>query len=44
MAKVIRAENTVSCEMKQLFKTTEGYLNTAAYNLLVYVANVDNVK
>ncbi|KFQ04198.1 E3 ubiquitin-protein ligase listerin, partial [Leptosomus discolor] len=26
MAKVIRAENAVSCEMKQLFKTTEGFL------------------
>ncbi|XP_059674823.1 E3 ubiquitin-protein ligase listerin isoform X2 [Gavia stellata] len=26
MAKVIRAENTVSCEIKQLFKTTEGFL------------------
>ncbi|KAM6314161.1 E3 ubiquitin-protein ligase listerin isoform 2-T2 [Podargus strigoides] len=26
MAKVICAENTVSCEMKQLFKTTEGFL------------------
>uniref|UniRef100_A0A8C3KGL3 E3 ubiquitin-protein ligase listerin n=14 Tax=Neoaves TaxID=3078114 RepID=A0A8C3KGL3_9CHAR len=26
MAKVIRAENTVSCEMKQLFKTTEGFV------------------
>ncbi|KAM9020815.1 E3 ubiquitin-protein ligase listerin [Ara ararauna] len=25
MAKVIRAENAVSCEMKQLFKTTEGF-------------------
>ncbi|XP_063203186.1 E3 ubiquitin-protein ligase listerin [Chroicocephalus ridibundus] len=26
MAKAIRAENTVSCEMKQLFKTTEGFV------------------
>ncbi|XP_064326372.1 E3 ubiquitin-protein ligase listerin [Phalacrocorax carbo] len=26
MAKVIHVENTVSCEMKQLFKTTEGFL------------------
>ncbi|KAM6310361.1 E3 ubiquitin-protein ligase listerin [Aegotheles albertisi] len=26
MAKVIQVENTVSCEMKQLFKTTEGFL------------------
>ncbi|NXW03176.1 LTN1 ligase, partial [Fregetta grallaria] len=26
MAKVIHAENTVTCEMKQLFKTTEGFL------------------
>jgi len=44
MAKVVRVEKTVSCEMKKLFKTTEGYLNSTAYNLLVYVANVDNVK
>uniref|UniRef100_A0A8C0BHX6 E3 ubiquitin-protein ligase listerin n=1 Tax=Buteo japonicus TaxID=224669 RepID=A0A8C0BHX6_9AVES len=26
MAKVIRVENTVSCEKKQLFKTTDGFL------------------
>lgn len=43
MAKVIRAENAVPCEMKQLFKTTEGYFNPDAYNFL-FVSNVDNAK
>lgn len=44
MAKVIRTENFESSELKKPFETTEGYLNAAAYNLLVYVANVNDVK
>lgn len=46
MAKLIRAESGVSCEMKHLFKTSEGYLNAVAYDLLckVYIANIDDDK
>ena len=33
MAKLIRAENAMSCEMKHLFKTSEGYLNAVACDL-----------
>lgn len=46
MAKVIRGEGSVSCEMKKLFKTSEGYLNTVAYQLLskIDTANIADVK
>ncbi|OXB60106.1 hypothetical protein ASZ78_003087 [Callipepla squamata] len=44
LAKVIHGENAVSCEMKKLFKTSEGYLNTVAYDLLskICIANIDD--
>jgi len=46
MAKVIRGENAVSREMTKLFKTSEGYLNAVACDLLskIYIASADDVK